>query len=396
MTRKTFQKIGIAGSGRMGESIFYHLLDFDYSLVWIFRKEEPRDKAIAKFNKKLRRMLKTGTLSEDASTRKKENTLISTDMEDLRGCDLIIETIIEDAEVKSALFRKLDDIADKECIFVSNSSSIKPSLICPDSGRREKFAGLHFFFPVPFNTIVEITKTDTCSPDTIEALRQFTQDTGKQALVLPEEGAFILNKAFIYTQAQAFRFYKENILSIKEIDALIKRHIFAMGIFEFLDQVGLDVIVSAANHYFEYMEHKDFIRVTIEETQKLVDKGHLGVKSGRGFYNYSKDAGGDGPLHLKQVSEEERKKYEEEVVNKLICIYINSAYDFVDRGYCTEEEIETALEGYNGMEKGPVALGNETGFNRVCDLSMKFYNETGEKVFYPSPALIKRAETGKE
>ena len=396
MTNMQFRKIGIVGSGRMGESIFYHLNDFDYSLVWIFRKEDLRDKAIAKFNKKLRRMHKTGILSDNAYHTKKDDTLITVDMEDLRSCDLIIETIIEDAEMKSALFRKLDSIVNKDCVFTSNSSSIKPSLICPDSDRRDKFAGIHFFYPVPFNTIVELTGADGCSSETIESLKVFTRDIGKQVLTLPEQGAFILNKAFIYTQAQAFRFRQEQILSFREIDALIKEHIFAMGVFEFLDQVGLDVIVSAAKHYFEDMEHKDFIHVTIEETQKLVDKGYLGVKSGKGFYSYNKEEPGDEPQNLKPVSEVERKKYKEEVVNKLICIYINSAYDFVDKGYCTEDEIETALDGYNGMEKGPVALGRQVGFRKVYDLSMDFYKQTGEKVFYPSPSLKSRADMGKE
>lgn len=380
----------------MGESIFYHLIEFEYSLVWIFRKEDLRDKAIAKFNKKLRRMNKTGTLDDKACNDKKDNTMITTDMAELSGCDLIIETVVENAEIKSALFKKLDTMVNKECIFASNSSSIKPGLICPDSERRDKFAGLHFFFPVQFNTLLELIGTDACSPEAIESLKKFSLDINKKPIVLTEEGAFILNKAFIYLQAQAFRFYRENILSFKEIDALTREHIFSMGVFEFLDQVGLDVIVSAAKHYFEDMEHKDFIGVTIEETQQLVDKGRLGVKSGRGFYIYNKESGEEESLHLKQISEEERKKYEEDVVNKLICVYVNSAYEFIDRGFCTEQELETALDGYNGMEKGPFSLGREFGYKRVYELLMDYYNQTGEKVYYPSPSIKKIVESGKE
>lgn len=396
MTGRPFRTIGIVGSGRMGESIFYHLNDFEYSLVWVFRKQELRDRAIEKFNKKLRRMHKTGTLDDETFNNKKDNTIITTDMEELSSCDLIIETIIEDTAMKSALFKKLDTIAHKDCVFVSNSSSINPGRMCPDSERRDKFAGLHFFYPVQFNTIVEIIGTDACSSRTIESLKKFTEEIGKQAIVLPEKGSFILNKAFIHFQVQSFRFYKENILSFKEIDALIKKHIFAMGTFEFMDQVGLDVILFATENYMRDMEHPEFIPVILEEVKKRVDEGKLGVKSGKGFYTYNKEENGDNSLHLKQISAEERKKYEEEVVNKLICLYINSAYDFVDKGYCTESEIETALNGYNGMEKGPVTLGKEVGFVRVYDLLMNYYNQTGEKVFYPSPSLKKIVETGRE
>ncbi len=148
----------------MGEAIFYHLNDFEYSLVWICREQELRDKAIEKYDKKLRRMHKTDVIDDETYTFKKDNTTITMDLEVLSNCDLIIEAIIEDLEIKSALFKQLDIIVDKNCIFVSNSSSIKPSRMCPDSERRDKFAGLHFFYPVRFSPIVEIIETNDCSP----------------------------------------------------------------------------------------------------------------------------------------------------------------------------------------------------------------------------------------
>ena len=293
MTAKSFTKIGIVGSGRMGEDIFYHLNDFDYSLVWVFRKQDLRDRALEKFNKKMKRMHKAGALDDKTYQYKNEHTLMTVNQEDLSDCDLIIETIIEDAGIKSILFNTLDHVANKDCIFVSNSSSIKPSRICPDSERSDRFAGLHFFFPVRFNKFVEIIRTGHCSSQTLDVLKQFTAAIGKTALVLPEKGAFILNKAFIYTQAQAFWALRENILSFREIDALIRKNLFTMGTFEFLDHVGLDVILSSAKNYMEDMEHKGFISITVEEVQKVVDKGHLGVKTGRGFYSYDKQSAGD-------------------------------------------------------------------------------------------------------
>ncbi len=391
MTGKSFTKIGIVGSGRMGEDIFYHLRDFDYSLAWLFRKQELAEKGVDKFSKRMTRLHKAGALDDKTYHFRVANTIITTRLEDLCDCDLIIETIVEDAAIKSDLFHKLDQVANNNCIFVSNSSSIKPSRIYPDSERRDRFAGLHFFFPVRFNKSVEIIKTGHCSSQTLDSLKQFTQAIGKTAFVLPEEGAFILNKAFIHTQAQAFWALRENILSLREIDALIKKHMFTMGTFEFLDHVGLDVILSSAKNYLQDMEHKEFIWVTIEEVQKVVDQGHLGVKTGKGFYSYSKEMGGDEPVPLKQMRGEDRKQYEEDLINKMICLYINLAYDSVDKGYCTEPEIEAALKEFKGMEKGPVTLCNEVGFSKVYNLLMHYYNQTGEKVFYPSSSLIKRA-----
>lgn len=396
METGSIKKVGIVGSGRMGESIFYHISNYDFSLVWIFRKEHAKDKAIAKFEKKLKRMHRTGAYDDEIYDKKKQATVITKDMAALNDCDLIIETVVENEEIKSLLFEKLDIGVKKDCIFVSNSSSIKPSRICPNSERKNRFAGLHFFYPVQFNTIVELMTTDVCSAETIEKLRKFTDKIGKKAIVLPEKGAFVLNKAFIYFQVQAFRFYKENILSFEEIDALIRDNIFTMGTFEFMDQVGLDVILYSTKYYMEDMEHKEHIPLVLEEVEKRVKKGHLGIKTGKGFYDYKKENVAEESSDLKIISKEERSLYEEEVINKLKCLYVNSAYDFVDKGYCTESEIETALNEFKGMEKGPVTMGKEIGFGKVYDLLMKYYEQTGEKVFYPSPTLKKRAEMRKE
>jgi len=266
-------KVGIVGNGRMGEDIFYHLTDFDFSLVWVFRNQEYRDKAAEKFSKRLKRLHKAGALDDRGFAYRNDNTRMTIPQEDLADCDLIIETIVEDAETKAGLFRNLDAGVQKDCIFVSNSSSIKPSKLWPDSERRAQFAGFHFFFPVRFYKSVEIITTERCSAATVNALKNFAERIGKVALVLPEQGAFILNKAFIYAQAQAFHTRKENLLSYREIDDLIKKHLFAMGTFEFMDHVGLDVILAASRQYLE-----DMAKVTPYEGTPLTLKKQLYVK----------------------------------------------------------------------------------------------------------------------
>lgn len=389
----SIDKVGIVGGGRMGEAIFYHLNDFDFSLVWVVRREGALDKAQGTFERKLRRLHRAGAIDDDAYAFKQANTILTCDRADLRDCDLIIETIIEDIEIKRALFKELDQIVNADCIFVSNSSSIKPSRICPDSERKTRFAGLHFFFPVRFNRSVELVGSDTFSADGMQALMRFAERIGKKPLVLPEQGAFILNKTFIYCQAQAFHTHRENILSYRQIDELVKRHVFSMGTFEFLDHVGLDVILSSAKNYLEDMDHKDFITITIEEVQKVVDQGRLGVKSGRGFFSYGNDeAPDDEAPDLKQIGEAARRDYEREVVNKTICLYVNCAYGFVDKGYCSEADLDEALGEYKGMDKGPVTLAGEIGFGNVHDMLTRYHRECGEEVFRPSPSLTKRAQ----
>ena len=155
----------------------------------------------------------------------------------------------------------------------------------------------------------------------------------------------------------------ENVLSYKEIDALIRNIYFTMGTFEFLDHVGLDVILSSAKNYLEDMEHKEFISITIEEVQKFVDRGHLGVKTGRGFYSYNKEKGEEEPVNRKRISGGRGKKYEEEVVNKIDPVYTYILLMILSvRGTVRSREIEAALKRVQGNGKGPGHTGQR---NRV-------------------------------
>lgn len=125
----------------------------------------------------------------------------------------------------------------------------------------------------------------------------------------------------------------------------------------------------------------------MDEIQKLVDKGYLGIKTGRGFYTYTKSEGDNDHFDLIAISPNQRKKYEADVVKKLICLYINTVYTFIDKGYCTEKEIEMALEDYKGMETGAAALGSKIGFDKVYHWLSQYYSQTGEKIYFPASSL---------
>ena len=164
------KNIGIIGEGKMGTNLLYYLLDMDFTLTWICSQESDTEKLERTLNKRLTPTWKRGSLMRRGSTTSKKRSLFQTRPEDLADCDLIIEAINEELQAKQNLFQVLDSVVSPECILTSNSSSINPSDLVPSEKRKDKFAGLHFFYPVALKNIVEVIKTPDTSKETLKKL----------------------------------------------------------------------------------------------------------------------------------------------------------------------------------------------------------------------------------
>ena len=394
MTDMAFSKIGIVGTGKMASGIFYLLRDFNYHLVWIARSEKKQQKLTKKFNKKLKRAHKVGIIDEETYSYRIDSTLISADRKDLGDCDLMIEAIVEDREIKAGLFKELDAVVNEACVFASSTSSMRPDSICPSEQRAGNFAGLHFFYPVQYSTLLEIMGCGGGSTGTVERLRKFGQEIGKNPLVLPEQGAFILNKLASYVNNIAVWVYTERILTYKEIDELMKKHLFTMGAFEFADSVGIDTIVATTKVYMGDMDHTDYFTRSIETSKEVTDKGDLGIKAGKGWYSYTAGVEDEPWRPVQPMGDEEREKYKEAAVERMVCVYVNMCYDAVSRGYLTEEEVETAMEAYSGVEKGPGRLAKEFGgLKAIHEMLLRYRDETGWGVYRPCAFIDKKVRS---
>ena len=383
MKGNEFQKIGVVGAGKMGTDIFYFLNDFNYNLIWICETLREKESLLKLFHRRLRRMKKYGLIDDDVYNNKIDSTIISSDIKNLSFCDIIIEAITEDINIKKKLLNKIDSVAKEECIIASNSSSIIPTKLCASINRRDKFIGLHFFYPIKLKNIVELTKTKFSSKRTIKILETFLKNVGKFFLILPEEEAYVLNRVVLAFQAEAFCVYEEKILSFQEIDELIKENIFSIGVFDFFDSVGIDVMLASIKEYTENIAKKDFFLPMIKRLRKLKEKNRLGQKTGHGFYSYN----------LNHESKVEKKAssfpisiedYKKDVVDRLLFIYLNSVYKFLEKGICEFEEIEYSIKEYLGVKKGPIELAKEIGFNIIHSKLLQYYKNTGYNNYYPS------------
>ena len=238
------QKIGIIGSGKMGQDIFNYLNNFDIQLVWFVRNAEKKEKIKKSYLKKLNRQLKHQLISHEKFDHKKNNQITNA-LGDLKNCDLIIETIIEDQKAKIDLFSELKSIIQPTCAVVSNSSSILPSYLSVNL----PVAGMHFFYPVAFKNIVELILPDNYDSDKLEMLRSFLSSINKKYVIQDERSVFLLNRFLLDLQVKAFHFAIEQNIPLPIVDQVSQNIIPDFGLFEMMDHVGLNTMLYSIKNY---------------------------------------------------------------------------------------------------------------------------------------------------
>jgi 3-hydroxybutyryl-CoA dehydrogenase len=207
--------------------------------------------------------------------------------------DLVIEAVFEDLGVKHSLWRDLDRLAPPACIFASNTSSIAIHRLAEAVGhdRRPRFVGMHFFSPVPVMPLVELIRTAETDEETVAAIRVLSAELGKQVIVSADRPGFIVNRILMPFLVEAMRAYEQGVGSAEDIDTGARVGLnHPMGPLELADFIGLDVCLGIMRVLEDglALEHLRPPRVL----EELVAAGHLGQKTGRGFYTYPRDGGG--------------------------------------------------------------------------------------------------------
>lgn len=370
--------IGIIGSGLMGTDIFHYLSDYGFHLVWVCVDEDERGRVQSDYTRKTGRLLRNGIIDEEGLRQKKSRVTITSSIGDLKDCGIVIEAIQENAADKARLFIELGQVLGKDAVAVTNTSSIKPSLLVADGPLQKRFAGLHFFYPVKMKNIVELIVTDHTGEDTKTVLRDFTDSINRFRLEMHDDEAFMLNRLFLDFQAQVFRFRHDEGLDIKVLDAIVKRSIFPVGVFEFFDTVGIDVMRQSIINYTEAMAGRDFHGPMIESLERLLREKKIGRKSGAGFYTYPV-AGSPAAMPGADV--------QDRIAGLLQGLYINSAFRALEKKLWSPMDLEYAVKEYMGTDKGPFTLADETGRDAIKALLQRYYADTGFEAYRPSILL---------
>ncbi len=226
-----------------------------------------------------------GKLSADDKDKTLRNLSGTTKLDDLKACDIIIEAIVENIDEKAKSYTILESVVGGDTIFCSNTSSLCITELASKTTRPDRFAGLHFFNPVPIMKLVEVIRGLTTSDQTYQSVFAFARSLGKEPITAPDKPGFIVNRLLVPYLLDAIRSYEHGLGTIEDIDKGMKLGCgYPMGPFTLLDFVGLDTTYYIANIMFD--EYREPAYAPPPLLKRMVLAGRLGRKSGQGFYKY--------------------------------------------------------------------------------------------------------------
>jgi 3-hydroxybutyryl-CoA dehydrogenase len=279
------KSIGVLGCGLMGSGIAQVCAAAGYKTIVREVEQGLLEKGLGRIRKFLGDGVEKGKVTPEARDTTLGNLSGTTRLEDLEDCDLIVEAIIENVDDKTKAFAALDTVVREQTIFCSNTSSLCITELAAKTKRPDRFAGLHFFNPVPIMKLVEVIRALTTSDETYRQVFAFAQSLGKEPITAPDKPGFIVNRLLVPYLLDAIRSYEHGLGTIEDIDKGMKLGTgYPMGPFTLLDFVGLDTTYYIANIMFD--EYREPAYAPPPLLKRMVLAGRLGRKSGQGFYKY--------------------------------------------------------------------------------------------------------------
>lgn len=279
-------RVGVCGAGLMGSGIAQTCASAGLDVTLMEVAEAPLQRGMSGIRKSLDRFIEKQKISAQDHDRIMARITPTVDLDQLNGCDLVVEAIIENIGEKLKLFKKLDELLSSDAIICSNTSSLCIIEMAAATKRADKVAGLHFFNPVPIMKLVEVVRTIATTQATVDTLFGFVQRLGKKPVLAKDTPGFIVNRLLVPYLLYAIKAFDEGLASREDIDAGMKLGCgYPMGPLELLDFVGLDTTYYIAQIMFD--EFKDPMMAPPPLLKRMVLAGHYGRKSGKGFYDYA-------------------------------------------------------------------------------------------------------------
>ncbi|MDE7004262.1 MAG: 3-hydroxyacyl-CoA dehydrogenase family protein [Oscillospiraceae bacterium] len=280
------KKLAVIGEGRMGSGIAQHIAACGIPVVLDGISEQSVSNALGMIEKNYARNVEKGRISEEEKGRAMENITITSKLEDTADCEFIIECVYEDAQLKTGIFAKLNEICPESTIFASNTSAIPISTLANGCGRPDRLVGTHFFNPAPVMKLVEIVRGFKTSDETLNAAKQLVAELGKVGVVVSDTPGFLVNRLMHAFRNEALICLQEGVATMEDIDTAVELGLgHPMGPFALNDFAGLDIGLSAAATLYDNFKDPKW-RPNLM-VKKLVEAGDLGRKTGKGWYDYT-------------------------------------------------------------------------------------------------------------
>jgi 3-hydroxybutyryl-CoA dehydrogenase len=386
-------KVGVVGAGAMGSGIAQLAATHGHHVVLGDTSASALERATTAIVKNLARSVEKDRISaEESDEIRRRISLAGGEASDtpsldaFRDCDVVIEAVIEDIEVKRRLFSLLEEIISDNAVLGTNTSSLSITAIASGCKHPERVVGIHFFNPPTVMPLVEIVPGLVTSEAVTSSARSLVDAWGKTTVLASDTPGFIVNRVARPFYGEALRIYEEGIADMPTIDwAMRELGGFRMGPFELMDFIGIDVNFAVTRSVFEATYFDPRYKPSVTQ-QRLFEAGFLGRKTGRGFYDYSHQGNPPEP--------DQDHALGEKILNRILAMLINEAADAVLFRIASPEDLDIAMTKGVNYPKGLLAWADELGIATVLARLEALHSDYGEDRYRPSPLLRRLADRG--
>ncbi|WP_288436999.1 3-hydroxyacyl-CoA dehydrogenase NAD-binding domain-containing protein [uncultured Chryseobacterium sp.] len=373
--------VGIIGAGTMGIGIA-QVAATNGCKVWVYDANAKQvETATVGLEKTLTKLVDKQKISAEKITEILANISIATELRDFKDCELIIEAIIENKEIKTKVFTELENYVSESCVLSSNTSSISITSLGAELRKPERFIGIHFFNPAPLMPLVEVIPSLLTEKTLAEKIYNLMKEWGKTPVIAKDIPGFIVNRIARPYYGEGLRIVEENIATPEQVDEAMKTlGNFKMGPFELMDLIGVDVNFAVTTTVYKDYFYDPKYKPSLLQQRMSEAKLH-GRKTGKGFYNYSEGA-------EKPVAQKDDALYQQ-IFLRIISMLINEAVEAKRLGVANDEDIELAMQKGVNYPKGLLGWGKEIGYAKISETLQNLYEEYQEERYRQSPLLRK-------
>ena len=370
-------KVSIIGAGTMGCGIAQIAATKGHTVCLYDSFDGAIDNAKIKITKILNRLVEKERITVQEQNDITERIQFTNDIKNIKESKLVIEAIIEDLKLKQDIFNKIEEIVEKKCIIATNTSSLSIASIAGSCKNPERVIGIHFFNPAPLMPLVEIIPSIQSSDETINHAKSIIDSWQKITVLTKDTPGFIVNRVARPFYGEAIRIYEEGIADFSTIDWSM-REIggFRMGPFELMDYIGNDINYTVTETVFTAFYYDPRYKPSFTQ-KRMMEAGYLGRKSGKGFYDYSKEI----PEPIKD------RDLAKKILWRILSMLINEAADALYLNIATKEDIDLAMTKGVNYPKGLLVWADEIGINSILNELERLKKLYGEDRYRPSPLL---------
>ncbi len=373
--------IGVVGAGTMGAGIAQLAADFGHTVYLYDAFPSQLLRAKEGLNKILARQIEKGRMTQIQVQSILDKIIFKENITEFGECDLVIEAVVENLDVKKDVFARLEGIVSKKCILASNTSSLSIASISSEFNRPGRFLGIHFFNPAPLMKLVEIIPSIATDNEYVKTVQNLIKGWNKTTVVCKDAPGFIVNRVARPFYSESLRILEEGLADVATIDWAIKEiGGFKMGAFELMDLIGHDVNYKVTCSVFEEFYYDPRFKPSYIQ-KRLVEAGWLGRKTKKGFYDYGNDAKNPEPTKDKELG-----NY---IFNRVLTMLINEGCDAVFMNVASIEDIDLAMKNGVNYPKGLLEWADEIGLPVVLNRITELYEEYLEDRYRPNPLLRK-------